>query len=372
MRTDSLVLALALLLLASPGLDAQAVPAGAAKLTTSAAAETAAMFRVNFAVPDAPAFDILDVDPSNILRPSSVQELGLAASNFAGSDNTFQVPRSFAVEFAPYLLARGRDLTLQQYRGSFAVQRLHSLRFSGATNRSADSARTQVGLGIRLNLLDRADPRLDNRLVNQLTAIADSINTLYVKVLTKGPLPLDVQSGVVQPEILGDAARAQVEQLQEQSRELKAAYEEAHWNDQVLDVAYALRVSAADSLGNDPRSDAHTVWATLGLPVLSWGQFLLGVRAGMERRVDEEDFGRTASAAARFYAGTNDYKFFVEGELRDDRVSNGDFLFHGGGELNVIEWAWTTFSFGVERDQETRKRRLVTRISLKSGVPKLP
>ncbi len=375
MRADSPVLAalavLAVLLPAPPGLDAQ-TGAGAETLTAAAAADTAAKFRVNFTVPDAPAFDILDVVPGSILRPASVQELGLAASSFAGPDNTFRVPRSLAVEFAPYLLARGRDLTLQQYRGSFAAQRLQSLRFSGATNRSADSARTQVGVGIRVNLLDRADPRLDNRLVNQLTAIADSINTLYVKVLTTGSLPLDVGSGVVSPEILGAAAREQVEQLQAQSEELKAAFEEEHWNDQVLDVAYALRFSAADSLGNDPRADAHTVWATLGLPVRSWGQFLLGVRAGMDRPVEEEDFGRTASAAARFYAGTNDYKFFVESELRDDRVSNGDLLFHGGGELNVVAWAWTTFSFGLERDPDTRKRRLVTRISLKSGLPKLP
>lgn len=371
MRIQSLAgwaLAAALLLLPGGG-EAQGGAAGGARPDTA----TAARFRVNFAVPDAPAFDILDVEASNVLRPSSVQELGLAVSSFAGPGDAFRVPRSFAVEFAPYLLARGRSLTLQEYRRAAAARTLYNLRLSGATNRSADSARTQLGVGVRLNLLDRADPRLDATLVSRLTSLADSINTAFVRVLTRGPLDPSASSGVVSPAVLDDdLARAEVERLQQRSRELKAEYEEEHWNDQVLDVAYAARASAADSLGNDPRIDAHTVWATLGLPVRGWGQLLVGVRGGMERRVEDEDFDATRSVAARFYAGTNDYKFFVESELRDDRVSNGDLLFHGGGELNVIDWAWTNFSFGVERDQETARRRLVTRLSVKSGLPKLP
>jgi hypothetical protein len=228
---------------------------------------------------------------------------------------------------------------------------------------------------VRLNLLDRADPRLDPALIAALTANAREINRIYSKALTSRPLSPDAASGRLPPPS-AEAARAEVARLQKRSRELKERYADEHWNDAVLNVAYALRVSAADSLGNDPRTDSHSFWATLGVPVASFGQLLVGARAGLERGPDDDGFRDQASLAARFYAGSNDYKLFVEGEWRreedgtDDAAT--DFFVQGGGELNLIDWAWASFSFGTDRNPETDGRRLVTRLSVKSAIPGLP
>lgn len=333
-------------------------------------------FRVNFAVPDAPAFDILDIDPSKVLRPSSVQELGVALSNFADEDYSLSIPRSFALELAPYLLARGRTLTLADYQRSRFLRPLYTLRLSVGTNRTADSARTQLGFGVRVNLLDRADPRMDRRLVAALTANAREINRIYSRVLTTRPLA-DTTTVRLKPQVLStDAARADVERLQKRSRELRERYADENWNEWVLNVAYALRVSAADSLGHDPRTDAHSFWATLGVPVSSFGQLLVGARGGLGRQPDDDDFREQASVAARFYAGSNDYKLFVEGEWRRDDDDAGDadtgFFVQGGGELNLIDWAWASFSFGTDRSPDDGDRRLVTRLSIKTALPGLP
>jgi hypothetical protein len=105
--------------------------------------------------------------------------------------------------------------------------------------------------------------------------------------------------------------------------------------------------------------------------VNSWSQLLIGARGAFERD-GGDDFGSEISVASRFYAGTNDLKFFAEAEWSGGNERSATPLFHGGGELNLIGWAWTSFSFGAERDEETDRLRLVTRLSLKSGLPNLP
>src|SRR5210317_1994224 len=66
----------------------------------------------NYAVPDAPAFNILNENPDNILKPSSVKDVGLAFADFLGEDERITLPKAFALEFSPALLINGKSLSL--------------------------------------------------------------------------------------------------------------------------------------------------------------------------------------------------------------------------------------------------------------------
>ncbi|HEX8907271.1 MAG TPA: hypothetical protein VF771_20635 [Longimicrobiaceae bacterium] len=317
-------------------------------------------FRVNFAVPDAPAFEILGVEPSDLLRPVSVRELTASLTNFGGLTQGLTLPRSFAVEFSPGMLVAGSRLHLDQYRRNPLPYRI---RVSGATNRANDSSRVQLGFGIRLALIDDADPRTDRRFIDSLTAIDAQINQIYAKAT------MPFVSGVVSKTVLDATGQAQVEQLQQAIVALKKQHEERSWNARMLDVAYGVGASAQDSTGTGARVDAHSLWATFANPVGRWGQLLVGVRGGMGRDSVGDGFTGTASGAARLYAGSNDYKFFAETRIATGGPLADRFLLHGGAEVALPFSLWGNASAGWEVPTAGGRGRLVTRFSLKSGLP---
>ena len=85
--------------------------------------------RLNFAVPDMPAFQLLGTNPSHILRPSTPREFAVMASDF-GLNNDFALPSSFAAEIAPFILFKSNNLTLSEYDKH---SELYSLRVSVGT-----------------------------------------------------------------------------------------------------------------------------------------------------------------------------------------------------------------------------------------------
>jgi hypothetical protein len=321
-------------------------------------------YRVNFSVPDAPAFEILGIEPSDLLRPVSVRELTASFSNFGGLNQGLTLPRSFAVEFSPGMLISGSHLSLDRYRKNPLPYRI---RVSGAANRGTDSARTQLGFGVRLSLIDDADPRTDQAFIDSLTAIDHQINRVFSGL---PPSSTKFETEVLNPNnVLTAEQRQQVEQLQQRIVALKKAHEERSWNARLLDVAYAVGASAEDSTGRGAQVDAHSLWATFANPVGRWGQLLLGVRGGMARDSVDDGFSGTVSAAARLYAGSNDYKFFAETRIASGGPVADHFLLHGGAEAALPFSLWANASAGWEVPTSGGRGRLVTRFSFKSGLP---
>src|SRR6187455_1012027 len=64
---------------------------------------TLSHLRVNFTVPDMPAFKTLGTDPSNLLKPSTPQALAVSLSTFVQNTELI-VPDGFAIEISPALL----------------------------------------------------------------------------------------------------------------------------------------------------------------------------------------------------------------------------------------------------------------------------
>ncbi|MBW6513295.1 MAG: hypothetical protein K0B87_00845 [Candidatus Syntrophosphaera sp.] len=109
------------------------------------------LFRI-YGVPEVPAYMVLGVEPSSTLPPIDDNGMSVSISDLASG--TTIIPETFALEIAPLLLYK-KDITLQDYHRSpiFFNSRL-SLATTGL-----DDGRRKASLGLRLKLIDRADPK---------------------------------------------------------------------------------------------------------------------------------------------------------------------------------------------------------------------
>ncbi|MGD2136454.1 MAG: hypothetical protein PVF27_09850 [Gemmatimonadales bacterium] len=320
-------------------------------------------FAAQYAVPDAPAFVLTEAAPSTILRPSSVRELGIALSDWIGADAQLTIPQAFAAEFAPALLVGGPSLTVSQYR---EAPWLYRLRVSVATRRpEGGTTPTTIALGVRATLLDDADLRLSDAYRARATQIASEINALREAVRERvGPMvSLDTLSR-------GGLTVAERDRLDSLMNALTADWEDVqneHWNGRSLDVAFGLRSSGSALDGSDQQLDRVAGWLTYAAGMGTWGQLLLGATGGAERDPATGEMSGVASAAFRFYLGTNQYKLFAEADVGFGQDGSETWMFGAGGEA-LVPLGWITFSAGFERDELTGEARLATAFGVKVGV----
>jgi hypothetical protein len=358
MRSSAAAVLAALAVLAASGVRAQvSVVGGRAALDT-----LEAQFRADFAVREPPALDLVDGDPSHILRPATVREVAVAAAEFGAADGSLQVPEAFAVEVAPFLLARGRRLSLAEYRARPALYRL---RVSGATGRDS-LGRAALALGVRATLVDGADLRTRADYLGGVTALAGRINGLVVEErLARGqrpdpgrPLTLDSLTGPRRAQLV--AALAAVDSL-------RRAVEGQAWNARVVEVAAGARAGAADAAGNDLRLTDYAAWATYGDGIGTWGQVLVGARGALGRDDPDDALAASASLSARLYVGSNRTKAFAEAQATAGDGAAG--FVQAGAEARLFDAVWTTVSTGLEWDDASP--RLVGRFALKVALPDL-
>jgi hypothetical protein len=312
----------------------------------------ASAFKTDFAVPDAPAFLLLDVEPSIIVRPTTVKELAATVSDFASSGN-ISLPRAFAVEFSPALLIGGKTLTLNRYQKKPALYRF---RLSVATRRPEESASpTQVAAGVRVSLIDEADLRMNSDYLQEATGIAQQVNDLYVAARRRtGPPPTPIELTSVEEDSI-TKLQAPLVQL----------WENKKWNSRVLDLAAGIVAQGQDSLGRDLRSNQLAAWGTFGTGFGAWGQLLLGAKIASQRDPVTDDFSAVGNLAGRFYVGTNRYKFFTEVGSTWRRGAD-EWLLNGGGEARLIRGGWVSFSAGLVSTSDRTDLR--TNLAVKLGA----
>lgn len=345
------------------------------------------LFQLDFSAPEAPAFNLLEVNESNLLRPGTVRELSVALSQFTGSE--LFLPKSFSVEFAPALLMSGRDLTRAKYK---EMDWLYRLRVSAATQRVDETSRaTRVAFGVRTTLVDGADLRTNadaedyaDFVTGLAASLAGSKQAFQDQIQSEFDLgPGDALSNAIDTLFAGNAGRAVVlfqgagltaEQAQDVARrpagdagEFDARIErrrkelqEKNWNATVIEIAYAVRAEAADSAGKDLSFDRHGFWLTAGFPLGDWGQLLVGSELGVTRDTITTDYDGRGSLGSRLYWGGNTLKFFVEVEADWTSGRKTELLLNSGGELRPNIGGWVTFSAGLNRDPVTSDYDLVT------------
>jgi hypothetical protein len=315
------------------------------------------IFSGNFAVPDAPAFMLLSKYPSNILRPIDVKDFAVGLADLWGSDNNGFAPKSFAVEFSPALLIKGKNLNLKDYQKHSWIYRT---RISAATHRpEGEDKATRVSIGIRFSLIDDSDLRNNIDYISDATHVATEINEIQVAARKR--------LGPDKPLKLTPKEEKQIEEI---ISDYKKKKENEKWNKRILEFAFAASSSSSDSQDKSLRMDKIAGWSTYGHPISTWGQVLIGLNFGSEKDAlnTSRGFETTGSLSTRLYVGRNQYKIFFEGQvsLKEERKSN--YLFNGGGEVNLFANIWLVFSAGAEYLGSVQRASLETSFQLKYGL----
>ncbi len=212
----------------------------------------ATRFGIDLAVPEAPAFSLLQVSSGAILRPGTVREFAVQVSDFVDSKAGISVPKQFAFEFSPAMLLRGSRLTLSAYN---SARPLYRLRLSAAVRRSANAI-DQLAVGVRVALMDRADLRANPAYLADATAITTAINGLFADQNREHP-PAPGQELTVD-----DLTAARRRKLAALAKQLKERVEERAWNADILDVAIGTLAASRDTTGEAVRLTQYAGWLT--------------------------------------------------------------------------------------------------------------
>jgi hypothetical protein len=316
-------------------------------------------YKLDFAIPDAPAFKLLEVDESAILRPQTVRDISAAFDAFRGQNGSFVVPKQIGVEFSPALLIGNRYLKLSDYQ----TQRfLYATRLSAATSRDSLN-RGQLATGIRFSMKDEQDLRARGAEGTDtlLTRLTKSMADVYSKARDhSGRPPAPIVTNSDEDKIL-EALRDTV----------KAYWTDHYWNANSLEIAFAGRASTTDSLGHDPKFDSFGAWGTYANGIGGWGQLLIGAKMGTARDSSGK-FHASNTLALRLYLGSNVLKAFVEFQNAIDSKTEAQFLGNSGVELKLSSFGWVNASAGVASTPNGDKPHLISSFKFKTGIPGLP
>lgn len=310
----------------------------------------------NFVVPDAPAFLLLGMKSdsastasTSFLRPSTVREVAIAASDFV-SNGSFVLPSSFAAEIAPFVIA---DNTLNRTYPSI----LEQIRISIGTHRPANSSNaTQLAVGLRMTLLNDADLRNDTTLQKKL----DSLNQTVTSGVIAGGRPTDASRGVIST--TNSAAQEQdiaayVERLQDSS-----------WNKSCLEIAFAGRGSSPDSLGKNLRFDNVSAWLTWAWKTGKTSQLFVGANFSYSKNVATDSaFSSVFTVGTRFYVGSNYYKGYAiaEGQAKKN---DSRFTLGIGIEIKIYDSIWADYTAGIQASELTHSSHTLSSFRLKYGL----
>ena len=121
---------------------------------------TADTTNVDLTVPESPAFTVLGVTPSTVVRPGSPKAFATALLNGLDQNGNFQTGLAF--DFTPYMMFNGENITIKDYNEHYLTRLLSRTQFSFASTKgaSADDNATRLAVGLNLTLWDRGDPRV--------------------------------------------------------------------------------------------------------------------------------------------------------------------------------------------------------------------
>jgi hypothetical protein len=116
--------------------------------------------RLDLDVPDSPAFAILGIAPQNVVNPDTPAELATAL--FVGDDQAGNSQEGMAVEFRPYLLALGSEITVADYLHNQWLSRA-AVSLSRSKGTDADDRAERQALGLSFTPIDERDPLTSSR-----------------------------------------------------------------------------------------------------------------------------------------------------------------------------------------------------------------
>ena len=346
------------------------------------------LYRVDFAVPDQPAFKLLGNNPDEIMRPSSINELSIITSQYF-SNGSFSLPQNFAVEFNPALLLLNDSLVES---GSYLKKGwLYKSGLSiGSRRMEVDNiTRYDFSIGIKMNIIDKgnllysAEWKKYTRQVFEQDMLERDVQEEFLEYWNNQPGNKEYEFGIfssldpkydeqerklIKEKYLNWAIKenkihfttdltAQIDAY----KEFIKSYKKNNWNKAKLDIAIGNLWTSPDSLSSNLKAKKFGSWLTYAFPLPSnknWGQMMLGaslVHTYNQDSVLLEDSDKTSfsdfSLSARYYLGRNRIKGFVEGLYSSNELDVTKSMFNLGIEINPIPAVWFIFSTGWESNE---------------------
>lgn len=353
---------------------------------------TLSKLKLNFAVPDMPAFKSLGTESSDLLRPSTVQALAITTSEFY-QDRKLLLPQAFAMEISPSLLinAKKGPVELRKY-AKRAV--LNSLRFSLGSSKdsSLSPSGRNLSFGLRISLIDKGDLTTDTSYQASLSVALERFRKNVSNVSLKEfaiSKNIDITGDAWEDLIVSDKklkaefdvylANEEEESQKvflEELAKLKEDYRKKYWNATKLDFAAAILSSSPDSLVKNIRFNRAELWLTWAQKVGENGQFLLGANAKTVKnlldtvKATQNNSYFNLSIPARYLLGTNRVKGFVEGQYSYiGELKENKFLLNLGAELNIIDGVWVNVYGGLDYNKSVGSTTFVTNFNLKLTLP---
>ncbi len=331
-----------------------ATPAPALQAPEDAASPAAADLAAG-PVPESPAFVFLGASPSEVTRPTTLRNLG--ASLVQGIDEDGRVRQGLAFELTPafYLTS----VTLKEYRDNWTKYALSNLQLTlGTVRSSGDSASADLALGIRMPLLDAADPMRNK-------AFTDSIGA---RIRRSDCIP----GGDEPPAEIDPDATARC--LAEAAAPVAEEWVKNHWNASALTFAAATGVRLENSRFSQRRWGGMQLWLHGAIGLGDWGQ-LVGQGSYLDSRLADVDSLEYKAMAfgARLLIGGRKLNGFAEtsAEFRFDRVeavTKDDARWSAGVEFLVSNSLWLSTGVGSAYQVLDEPDRTLVFANLRWGV----
>ena len=130
-------------------------------------------YKLDYNIPESPAFSVLDANPTTVLRGNAAQEVVInLATNFISGN---EVSPGLALDFNPVFAFGGRLKSINDYRNNYLKRLLANTQLSLATIASDNFPEdVLISGGLRMTLFDTKDVLFDDKLTgaidNALTA----------------------------------------------------------------------------------------------------------------------------------------------------------------------------------------------------------
>ena len=354
---------------------------------------TLSKLKLNFVVPDMPAFKALGTEPSNLLRPSTPQALAVSFSEFY-QDKQAIIPKAFAMEISPSLLFESKsNKSLKEFKKYSENGWLNSFRISlgSSTDSTLSPSGRNLALGFRINFINNGDLATDKvyqeKILEELRNFRKSIDQEVRNkfALSKGKV-FNPNKDIDSLDIFISNNKTEFNKyLSEQSqiqfansarlKELKEQYKKENWNANKLDFALAVLTSSPDSIAKNIRYNKTSLWLTGGIKIKNHSQILIGVYAQSYQNLLDKDnstkdkFYYDIAIPARYLVGTNRIKGFLESQYKyAGNIESNQFLVNLGAELNLTDGLWINMYGGLNFDSKNSSN-LITNFSLKYTLP---
>ncbi len=305
--------------------------------------------QTDFAIPDAPAFTVVQQQPTAILRASSSKE--------------------FMVNFGTAILSETVNQSPWGIEYSFNKRLKLPIALSYATNLSPVRS---VAFGVRCDLMNQISAQEDSVFIKEINKLTAGSNAIIREAELSLAKKYNVDTSVIRNsvEYLDEIAKV-ANQLASENKDfnllrtlVKDSVEKLLWNKNILTVAIAAGFSSSDG--------TYDMLSTNNRRIQAWGAYtyqfgnMVQINANVTFLQEHRTGYDTTSGgfALRGHLGSNNLKGILDFSLIAAKEYKPRFEFSLGAEYNVIDNYWLLGR--VVYDWKTDK--VVPTIDIKVGI----